>query len=74
MFYVSALMKSKTAIVAVMVLLGIIAIINLIITEAFADKNAQAVCINQQNQGFIGKEQSGDAYKFSKDTCQTLPK
>jgi hypothetical protein len=38
----------------------------------FADKNPQAQCINNQNQGFIGKEQSGTAYKFSKDTCQTL--
>ena len=37
-----------------------------------ADKNAQAECINEQNKGFVGKEQSGDAYKHSKDTCQGL--
>jgi uncharacterized membrane protein YjgN (DUF898 family) len=69
-------MKSKTtsAIVGMIMLLGFLVVTNLMITAAFADKNTQAVCINQQNQGFIGKEQSGDAYKFSKDTCQTLPK
>jgi hypothetical protein len=38
----------------------------------FADKNPQAECINSQNEQFIGKEQSGDAYKHSKDTCQSL--
>jgi hypothetical protein len=41
---------------------------------AYSDKNPQAECIKGQNQGFIGKEQSGEAYQFSKDTCQTLSK
>ena len=40
----------------------------------YSDKNPQAECINGQNDGFIGKEQKGDAYKSSKDTCQTLSK
>ena len=31
-----------------------------------------AECIKEQNQGFIGNEQKGDAYEFSKDTCQEL--
>jgi hypothetical protein len=39
---------------------------------AFAAKNPQAQCINEQNQGFIGKEQSGDVYKSNKDVCQQL--
>jgi hypothetical protein len=39
---------------------------------AFATKNPQAQCINEQNQGFIGKEQSGHAYKSNKDVCQQL--
>lgn len=41
---------------------------------AYSEKNPQAECIKGQNEGFIGKEQSGSAYKFSKDTCQTLSK
>jgi hypothetical protein len=39
---------------------------------AFADKNPQARCINEQNQAFIGKEQSGDVYRSNKDVCQQL--
>ena len=42
------------------------------IVPVFADKNAQAECINNQNELFIGNEQKGDAYKQSKDTCQQL--
>jgi hypothetical protein len=45
-----------------------------IVLPVFADKNPQAECIKGQNEAFIGKEQSGDAYKSSKDTCQELSK
>jgi hypothetical protein len=45
-----------------------------LVNFAFAAKNPQAQCINEQNQGFIGKEQSGTAYQFSKDSCQQLSK
>ena len=41
---------------------------------AFSEKNPQAECIKGQNEGFIGKEQKGDAYEHSKDTCQSLSK
>jgi hypothetical protein len=41
---------------------------------AYSEKNPQAECINNQNVLFIGKEQSGSAYKSSKDTCQSLSK
>jgi hypothetical protein len=44
----------------------------LMVHPVIADKSPQAECINSQNEQFIGKEQSGDAYKFSKDTCQSL--
>ena len=43
-----------------------------LVNFAFAAKNPQAQCINEQNQIFIGKEQSGDVYKSSKDACQQL--
>jgi hypothetical protein len=57
-------------ILAIMII-GTFTLVDLV-NFAFAAKNPQAQCINEQNQGFIGKEQSGDAYKFSKDTCQQL--
>ena len=41
-----------------------------LVNFAFAAKNLQAQCINEQNQVFIGKEQKGDAYENSKDSCQ----
>jgi hypothetical protein len=43
-----------------------------IVLPVFADKNPQAECIKGQNEAFIGKEQSGDAYKSSKDTCHLI--
>lgn len=43
-----------------------------LVNFAFAAKNPQAQCINEQNQVFIGKEQKGDAYENSKDSCQQL--
>jgi hypothetical protein len=62
-------------------ILGILAIITIgtftvvdLVNSAYADKHPQAQCINEQNQGFIGKEQSGTAYQHSKDTCQQLSK
>ena len=58
-----------TAIVAVSVL-GAAVIISP--QPVIADKNAQAECINEQNKLFVGNEQSGDAYKHSKDTCHGL--
>jgi hypothetical protein len=45
-----------------------------IVNPVFADKNPQAECIKGQNEGFIGREQKGEAYKHSKDTCQELSK
>ena len=57
---------------AIVVTSGLLIAVTNMAHPVFADKNPQAQCINNQNQGFIGKEQSGDAYKFSKDTCQTL--
>ncbi|MGA8106894.1 MAG: hypothetical protein WB815_09590 [Nitrososphaeraceae archaeon] len=45
-----------------------------IVYPVFADKNSQAECIKGQNEGFIGSEQKGEAYKHSKDTCQELSK
>ena len=56
-----------------MMVIGTFTLVDLA-NSAFAAKNPQAQCINEQNQGFIGKEQSGDAYKFSKDSCQQLSK
>jgi hypothetical protein len=55
------------------VAIGTFAVVDLV-NFAFAAKHPQAQCINEQNQGFIGKEQGGDAYKFSKDSCQQLSK
>lgn len=45
-----------------------------LVNFAFAAKNPQSQCINEQNQLFIGKGQSGEAYEFSKDSCQQLSK
>jgi hypothetical protein len=59
--------------ILVIMLVGIFTPVD-IANFAFATKNPQAQCVNDQNQGFIGKEQSGDAYKFSKDSCQQLSK
>ena len=42
--------------------------------SAYSEKNPQADCIKEQNGLFIGNEQSGTAYKSSKDTCQSLSK
>jgi hypothetical protein len=57
------------AIIGIMVLFAVMAP-----DSAYSAKNPQAECIKGQNQGFIGNEPSGDAYEFSKDTCQTLSK
>jgi hypothetical protein len=35
-----------------------------IVSPVFEDKNPQADCIKGQNEAFIGKEQSGDAYRI----------
>ena len=43
-------------------------------TTCFRRQKSQAERIKRQNEAFISKEQSGDAYKFSKDTCQELSK
>jgi hypothetical protein len=58
-------------ILAIIMITGTFTLVDMV-NFAFATKNPQALCINEQNQGFIGKEQSGDAYKFSKDICQQL--
>ena len=60
------------AILAIMAI-GTLTAVDLV-NFAFAAKNPQAQCINEQNQAFIGKEQSGGAYEFSKDSCQQLSK
>jgi hypothetical protein len=60
-------------ILAILMMIGTFALVDSV-NFAFAAKNPQAECINGQNQGFIGKEQSGDAYKSNKDVCQQLPK
>jgi hypothetical protein len=60
------------AILAIMAI-GTLTAVDLV-NFAFAAKNPQAQCINGQNQAFIGKEQSGEAYEFSKDSCQQLSK
>jgi hypothetical protein len=55
--------------------MGLMALVAAIAPDvAYSEKSPQAECIKGQNQGFVGKEQSGDAYQFSKDTCQTLSK
>jgi hypothetical protein len=55
--------------------MGLMALVAAIAPDvAYSEKSPQAECIKSQNQGFIGKEQSGDAYEHSKDTCQTLSK
>lgn len=60
----------------ILVIFAVVAALGLVLTPdlAYSAKNPQAECIKGQNQGFIGKEQSGEAYEFSKDTCQTLSK
>jgi hypothetical protein len=57
-------------ILAIMII-GTFTIVDLV-NFAFAAKNPQAQCINEQNELFIGKEQSGNAYKNNKDVCQQL--
>lgn len=37
-------------------------------------KNLHVVCKTGKNESFKGKEQCGDAYKFSRDTCKELSK
>ena len=58
----------------IVVALGLLISATNIVYPVFADKNPQAECIKGQNEGFIGNEQKGDAYKHSKDTCQELSK
>ena len=58
----------------VMMAAGLLISASNIVLPVFTDKNPQAECIKGQNEAFLGKEQSGDAYKFSKDTCQELSK
>jgi hypothetical protein len=61
--------------IAVVMALGLVSVVAIITPDfAYSAKNPQAECIKGQNQGFIGNEQKGDAYEFSKDTCQTLSK
>ena len=67
-------MKCNLMLVFIVVASGLLISATDIIYPVFADKNPQAECIKGQNEGFIGNEQSGDAYKFSKDTCQSLSK
>lgn len=68
-------MNSKLLLVILAINLGVGSILGgNLVDFAYSEKNPQAECINGQNEGFIGKEQKGDAYKFSKDTCQTLSK
>jgi hypothetical protein len=51
--------------------IGIMVLVAIIAPDfAYSAKNPQAECIKGQNQGFIGNEQKGDAYEFSKDTCK----
>jgi hypothetical protein len=67
-------MKTLEASVLVAIL-GILVLFAVMAPDfAYSAKNPQAECIKGQNQGFIGNEQKGDAYEFSKDTCQTLSK
>jgi hypothetical protein len=57
--------------VLAIMIIGTFTIVDLV-NFAFAAKNPQAQCINEQNQLFIGKEQSGNAYQNNKDVCQQL--
>lgn len=66
---------NKVTIFAILTIMAIGALTAVdFVNFAFAAKNPQAQCINEQNQGFIGKEQKGDAYELSKDSCQQLGK
>lgn len=67
--------SAKVAVLAVLITMtaATLAVVDLL-DVAFAVKNPQSECITGQNEGFIGKEQSGDAYKTSKDACQQLSK
>jgi hypothetical protein len=60
-------------ILAIMTIMTFTVVVDLV-NFAFAAKHPQAQCINGQNQGFIGKEQSGDVYQSNKDVCQQLSK
>jgi hypothetical protein len=64
-------MLNKVTILGILTIM-IIATFTLVdsVNFAFAAKNPQAECINGQNQIFLGKQQSGDAYKSNKDVCQ----
>lgn len=59
-----------------LVIIMLVAALGLVPTPdlAYSAKNPQAECIKGQNEGFIGKEQKGEAYEHSKDSCQTLSK
>jgi len=64
----------KTRFVTTIIIgVGILLAVNFL-QFAHSDKNPQADCIKDQNDLFIGKEQSGTSYKSSKDTCQSLSK
>lgn len=61
--------------VSVMAIIGILALVAVFAPYWwYSEKNPQLTCINDQNEGFAGNEQKGDAYKFNKDTCQELSK
>lgn len=67
-------MNFSTRIVTTIILgVGLLLAVNFL-QFSFSEKNPQADCINNQNGLFIGNEQKGDAYKSSKDTCQSLSK
>ena len=67
-------MKCNLMLLFIVVALGLLISATNIVYSVFADKNPQAECIKGQNEGFIGSEQKGEAYKHSKDTCQELSK
>ncbi len=67
-------MKTVLFLVGAIGLMALVATIAIAPDVAYSEKSPQAECIKGQNQAFVGKEQSGGAYQFSKDTCQTLSK
>jgi hypothetical protein len=67
-------MKCNLMLLFIVVALGLLISATNIVNPVFADKNPQAECIKGQNEGFIGNEQKGEAYKHSKDACQELSK
>ena len=67
-------MDFNTRIVTTVILgIGLLFAVNFL-QFGYSEKNPQADCINNQNGLLIGNEQKGDAYKSSKDTCQSLSK